>query len=781
MGKPLTEEQITTIQKWIDDGLAGSQPATPVAAAAPPATQARPITDKDRDFWAFRKPVKQPARQPRNAKLVRNPIDAFLLAKLESKGLSFSPEAPKATLLRRAYFDLIGLPPTPDERAAFLADNRPDAYERLVDRLLASPQYGERWGRHWLDVAGYTDEKGFASDLHIIELNPGIWRYRDYVVQSFNNDKGYDRFLVEQLAGDELVDWRKAPKFTPEIKEALTATGYLRLMQDLTDATEVRSAPYYYDVLSRVVDNFTSGVLGLTGGCSRCHDHKYDPIRQKDYYSMAAVFANAYNPESWMTPKDRYIADVSKADEEEAKKFNADIDKQLEDLERRLTEIRRPYQQKLFESKLISAVGEALRSEVRTAFETPTDKRTEVQKYIVTKLESALRVTPDEMAALMTEYERKTSLDIEARSKTIKGWRRTPDRIEALWDVGQPPKVHVLQRGAVETPGMEVKPAFLEVVSEPGKVEATPPPDAKGETSGARLALAQWLTRPDHPLTSRVIVNRVWMHHFGRGIVSTPENFGLKGAPPTHPELLDWLAVDFAENGWKFKRLHKMILTSSAYRQSSKRRAEEQAKGPESIDPENQLLWRMNLRRLEAEAVRDSVIAVSGKMDRTLGGKPVVLDWTPDGLVTASEKEKGHLRRSIYLMARRTYSSSMLDVFNFPMMNLNCTQRIQSATPLQSLTMLNSRAVMERAEDFAAHLVEIAGPNAAASKHIESAFLLALGRMPSAEETKLALDHMQKIEAHYVDVKVPPEEARKKALVNFCQTVFNLNEFLFVD
>jgi len=601
------------------------------------------------------------------------------------------------------------------------------------------------------------------------------------VVQSFNNDKGYDRFLTEQIAGDELVDWRKAQKFTPEIKEALTATGYLRLMQDLTDASEVQSPPYYYDVLTRVVDNFTSGILGLTGGCSRCHDHKYDPIRQKDYYSMVAVFANAYNPNSWLTPKKRYVADISKADEEEEKKFNAAIDRQLEDLDRRLTEIRRPYQQKLFESKLGASVGEALRADVRAAFETPKEKRTEVQKYVVTKLENVLKVTPQEISEQMTEYERKTSLDIEARMKTIKGWRKTHERIEALWDVGEPPKVHVLQRGVVESPGMEVKPAFLEVVSEPGKVEATRPPNAKGETSGMRLALAQWLTRPDHPLTSRVMVNRVWMHHFGRGIVNTVENFGLKGSPPTHPELLDWLSVDFVENGWKLKRLHKMILMSTAYRQSSKRRAEDPQNGPESIDPENHLLWRMNLRRLEAEAVRDSVISVGGKMDGTLGGKPVVLDWTPDGLVTASEKEKGNLRRSIYLMARRTYSSSMLDVFNFPMMNLNCTQRSQSATPLQSLTMLNSRVVRQQADALAAHIVEITGPAAAPAKQIDTAFLVALGRNATPEETKLALDHLQKVEADYLDVKMSPEEARKKALVNFCQTLFNLNEFLFVD
>jgi len=776
-GKALSDEQIRTIQSWIDNGLGGGR-SDGVAGVA--ANRVRAITEKDRDFWAFRKPVRVTPPKPKNSRLVRNPIDAFLLAKLESKGLTFSPEASKETLLRRAYLDLLGLPPSPQERAAFLADHRPDAYERLIDSLLASPHYGERWGRHWLDVAGYTDEQGFASDLHIIMFNEGIWHYRDYVIQSFNNDKPYDRFLIEQLAGDELADWRNAPKFTPEIREALIATGYLRLMQDLTDASEVQSPPYYYDVLSRVVDNFTSGVLGLTGGCARCHDHKYDPIRQKDYYSLVAVFARAYNPDSWMPPKERYLPDVSKTEMEETKRFNSVIDRQLDDLNRRLHEIQRPYQQKLFESKLASAVGEALRSEVRTAFETPVAKRTDVQKYIVTKLEKVLRVAPEEVADLMTEYERKTSSEIEARIKTLQGWRRSHERIEALWDVGQAPTVHVLQRGVLESPGIEVKPAFIEVLSEPGKADATRPPDAKGETSGMRLALARWLTRPDHPLTSRVMVNRVWMHHFGRGIVNTPENFGRRGAPPSHPELLDWLAVDFVENGWKLKRLHKMIMTSTAYRQSSHRPAGEQNKA-ETTDPDNELLWRMNMRRLEAEAIRDSVIAVSGKLDRTLGGKPVSLDWTPDGLVTAATENKGHLRRSIYLMARRTYSSSMLDVFNFPTMNLNCTQRVHSATPLQSLTMLNSRMVMDRAADFAARVVELTGPSAGVPKRIETAFILALGRVPTADEVQLAAEHMEKVKARYIDVKTPVEEAEKRALANFCQSLFNLNEFLFID
>jgi hypothetical protein len=339
-GEPLSSRQIELLRKWIDSGALAEQPTVvePRAALAPAASKTSEVSEKDREFWSFRPPVRGAVPKVRNSKSVRTPIDAFILARLESKSLPFSPEAPKLVLMRRAYMDLTGLPPSPEEVQAYTADTRPDAYERLIDRLLASPQYGERWGRYWLDTAGYNDEQGFANDLKNLFLNDGIWRYRDYVIRSFNQDKPYNQFLTEQLAGDEMVDWREAPRYTPTIQEKLIATGYLRLMQDLTDSPEVNLPPYYTDVLTRIVDNFSSGVLGLTGQCARCHSHKYDPIPQRDYYRMLAVFTTRYNPDQWKQPKERFLPDVSKAEQEEIARYNAEIDRPLDEMRKQLAQ-----------------------------------------------------------------------------------------------------------------------------------------------------------------------------------------------------------------------------------------------------------------------------------------------------------------------------------------------------------------------------------------------------------------------------------------------------------
>jgi Protein of unknown function (DUF1553)/Protein of unknown function (DUF1549)/Planctomycete cytochrome C len=782
--KPLDEAQIEALRKWIDSIGGNEQPAAKEPKAPASESNIPEVSDKDRQFWAFRKPERSAVPKTKNTQRVRTPIDAFLLSKLEARALTFSPEAPKLTLLRRATFDLLGLPPPLEEAQAFLADTRPDAYERLVDRLLASPHYGERWGRHWLDAAGYTDEQGFANDLKTVVFNEGIWRYRDYVVRSFNQDKPYDQFLTEQLAGDELVDWRTAPKYTPEILDSLIATGYLRTAMDLTDAPEVNHQPYYFDVLTRLVDNFSSGILGLTGGCARCHSHKYDPIPQQDYYRLMAIFATGYNPDEWMQPKDRFLPDVSKAEQEEIARFNAEIDRPLNELKKQLEDLRHPHEQRLFESKLAAAVPEPLRADVKTAFETPEKKRTDIQKYFFKKLESLLKVSPEEVDKALSESERATSAKFQGKIATLTGWRRSFDKVQALWDVGKPPKTHLFRRGNWETPGMEVKPGFFSVLSEPGKSQAARPADTKGDSSGCRLALARWLTRRDHPLTARVMVNRVWMHHFGKGIVATPENFGRAGSPPTHPELLDWLAVDFMENGWKLKRLHKLIMTSTAYRQSSRQPPEGQESMAEKVDSSNDLLWRMNLRRIEAEVVRDSVLAVSGKLDQTPGGPPIHLEGAADGLVTVSEKDvspNGLWRRSLYLMARRNYSLSLLDVFDFPVMALNCTRRMNSATPLQSLTLLNSEFTMQRAEDFAVRVNGLAGPSVPIEKKVEMAFLLALARKPTAEETRWSASHFEKQRQRYLGLKSSAEQSSQKALASLCQMLLGTNEFLYVE
>ncbi len=734
-GIGLSAAQIETVRRWIDSGARSEVPVAAPSGIRPDRASSsgdRAISQEDRNFWSFRPPVR--AALPKlKSRRGRTPIDAFILRKLTSQGLAFSPPAPKRVLLRRAYFDLIGLPPTPQEIEAFLKDRRPDAYERVIDQLLESPHYGERWGRHWLDAVGYTDEYGSAIDADRYKVSPNIWRYRDYVVRSFNQDKPFDRFLVEQLAGDEITDWRRTSRFTPEHLDGLVATGYLRTRQDDTDQDVLNTPREHFLVLSQLVDNLGSGILGLTVGCARCHDHKYDPIPQRDYYRLMAIFATSFNPKAWINPKKRNLPDVSKAEQEAIQRHNAEIDRPLEALTRRLEEIRGPYRKRLYESRLEATVPEALREDVRLAFGTPPAQRNAVQRYFVTKLEKDLAVLPEEIDALLSEKEKGVNDKLTRRRATLQGWRRAHGAIEAVWDMGGPPDVRLLYRGELATPGPVVRPGFPEALSPPGESEFRRPAETRGESSGRRLALARWLTRRDHPLTARVMVNRVWMHHFGRGIVETAGNFGRQGSPPTHPQLLDWLAVDFMENGWKLKRLHKRIMTSTVYRQSSRRSPEGVASAGEAKDPANRLLWRMNLRRLEAEIVRDSILRVSGALDPSLGGEAVMIDLAADGLVTVEQKQdvRQH-RRSLYLLARRNYFLSFLEVFDFPIIQSNCTRRDYSATPLQSLALLNSEFVMQQAERFAERVERLAGPGAAPEEKIRRAFVLAFARQARA-------------------------------------------------
>ena len=477
------------------------------------------------------------------------------------------------------------------------------------------------------------------------------WLYRDYVVRAFNQDKPYDRFLTEQLAGDEVVDWRAAPRYTPEILDCLIATGYLRTTPDYTHADMSGGRlRYCYDTAARVVENVSTGVLGLTMGCARCHTHKFEPIPHQDYYRLMAVFTTAYNFDDWLRPAQRCLPAIPQAEQDKIARFNGERDAQVAHRKKELDELRH----------------------------LPAERLTAAQKARCAALES-------EMAGL-------------------KNSRRTFTRIQALWDMGKPPTVHQLLRGSADTPGPAVEPGFVTVLCTTGRSGMVRPPDVKGGSSGRRLAFAHWLTSRDHPLTARVLVNRVWRHHFGKGIVATPENFGHSGSPPTHRELLDWLATDFMEHGWSIKRLHRMLLTSTAYRQSAHWPAD--APGV-AADPDNELLWRMNLRRLEAEVLRDAVLAVSGKVDLTMGGPPVPVDTHPDGLVTVSEKgpsPTSKWRRSLYIYSPRRSRGlvlSFFEVFDFPDIAINCTGRVNSTTPLQSLALTNSAFMLEQADNFA--------------------------------------------------------------------------------
>lgn len=778
-GEPLNEQEIQILRNWIDSSKFGLARATTQRETFT-AAEAPEITEKDRQFWAFRKPVAARLPQVKNRKRVRTPIDAFVLAKLESNGLTFSRDAPKLTLMRRAYFDLIGLPPTLEEINAFLSDARPGAYERLIDRLLDSPHYGERWARHWLDVAGYTDVTGFDNDLPTLSVFEGIWRYRDYVVKSFNDDKPYDRFLTEQFAGDELVDWRSAKKYTPEILESLIATGYLRSVFDRTDPDIVNLLKERYDVLLDLVEKVSTGLLGLTVGCARCHSHKFDPIAQRDYYRFLAIFTPAYNPSNWKQPKNRYLASVSEPDREAIESHNAEIDRPQNKLKEELANLRRPYQERLLEEKLLD-LPEVIRAETKAALQTSEEERDEVQRFLVEKFKDTLQVKLEEVDKALSEEDKAAAEEIHRQIETLESYRRSFEKIQALYDVGPRPTIRLLQRGDVELPGPKVKAGFLTVLSAHNKSDVERPPDTRGETSGYRLALAHWLTSPDHPLTARVIVNRVWQHYFGKGIVETPDNFGKMGTPPTHPELLDWLAVDFIKQDWTFKRLHKLIMTSTVYRQSS--RQTDQASAPKAIDPENRLLWRMNLARLEAEAIRDAVLAASGKLDRTLSGPPILLEHRPDGLQTISREDptpNGKWRRSLYILARRNYPLNFLETFDSPVMQVNCNRRSNSVTPLQSLTLMNDDFMVEHAGRLADRVSELA-EGKGADKKIDLSYLLTLSRKPSVTEARIAKIHLQKQEKFYLFANASPEKASRAALVSLAQMLFATNEFLYVD
>jgi hypothetical protein len=738
------------------------------------------------EHWAFRPPARPAVPHVRNPGRLRTPIDAFVLARLEDKGLSFAPDADRITLLRRAYLDLWGLPPAPEDVDAFLADDQPGAWERLLDRLLASPHFGERWGRHWLDVAGYNDTVGFDIDANLLIIAEGKWRYRDWVIAAFNRDLPYDQFVRDQLAGDERVDWRRAREFTPPIRDALIATGFLRNAQDESHEPESNIPLIYYGVLHNTVDLVGNSLLGLTLQCARCHDHKFDPISQKEYYQLMAFLTPAYNPKSWKPVypwkpdiKDRGLPDVSPAELAQIERHNQDIDRQTAELKKQLADLRRPYEERLRLAKL-QTLPEPIRADTQAALDTPPAKRNEIQKYLAGKLEKILQVSPEEIAAALTPPDRAASARLNERLAALERCRKSFGKIQALYDVGPPPPTFLLRRGNHETPGKEVQPGFPKGLTDPGRSVPVPAKAPDG-TSGRRTALAQWLTQPGSrasALLARVMVNRLWQHLFGQGLVPTPENFGKSGAPPTHPELLEWLGDEFARSGWRIKPMLRLMMTSTVYRQASRR-----GSGPEQVDPANRLLWKMRLRRLEAEVIRDSVLAVSGRLNPSMGGPPIRLKTLGDGMVVIDDKAhpepEVRSRRSVYLLARRAYNLSLLAVFDQPLVAVNCPRRDAAAVPLQALTMRNDVFVAEQAKHFAARVARSAGDSR--EQVVRTAFRLALARPPTPAEMTIGTQLLERQAALFRQAKVPSDEAGRRAIEQLCHTLLNTSEFLYAE
>lgn len=733
-GEPLSTEEVQLVRAWIEQGRFPS-----LDAALDEARKAK-ITDKERNHWAFRTPVRHDAPEVKSAGRVRTPIDAFVLAKLEERGWELNPDADRAQLIRRAYLDLTGLPPSPEKVRSFVTDPDPAAYEILIETLLASPHYGERWGRHWLDVAGYSDSVGNAAD----ELRPLSWEYRDWVIRAFNADKPYDQFLREQLAGDQIVNYDPDAKPRPDQIDSLIATGFLRLPPDITDTQTIYQVDKWFDAQQTTVETSMKAILGLTFGCARCHDHRFDPILQEDYYKLTAVYQAAFDPENWVPAAldfghwpTRYILDAGPEHKQ------AYIQAALEEYPAIRRERNRVNAEYAKLRRMLREEGSAQASESIRLEDGDLDD------YSDGRIDELY----PELAARAAEVRRREQAYEELM----------PRRIWGLWDVSKEPSAaYILIRGNYLAPGPAVDPGIPTVLDDPDNPFKFPEPKPEWHHTGRRLTLANWLTKPDHPLTSRVIVNRVWQYHFGEGIVRTPDDFGSQGAPPTHPELLDWLAVDFVENGWSFKHLHRQIMLSSAYRQSSAERP-----GQMADDPSNKLLWRKQPLRLDAEALRDSLLAVSGRLDRKMFGEYEPLTQGPDGQwIVNTEKGGSDNRRSLYLTNRRSGTHGFLLTFDAPPMdNSNMPQRFRSALPTQSLALMNNRFVLESASALAARVEKEADDLETRARRL---FELLYGREPGIDELRL------------VHNAIETAQDEKTAWRTLSQALLASNEFLYV-
>ncbi|MBC8356224.1 MAG: PSD1 domain-containing protein [Planctomycetes bacterium] len=777
-GTKLTAEEKAAIRKWINDGAVGDKGDSndPVEGA----TSAE-ITDEARQFWSFKTPRQSPVPRVNSTQRVANPIDAFVLQQLEASDLSLSPEADRRTLIRRVYFDLLGLPPSPEAVDAFVANSRPDAFECLIDDLLASPAYGERWARHWLDVAGYADSAGILSEDRFLPL---AYRYRDYVIRAFNKDKPYDRFLLEQIAGDELVDYwhhyENDDALSEEIIEAITATGYLRCAPDSSrpDFTTIKNADsqYFYPTINDTMQIVSTSVMGVTLQCARCHDHMFDPIPQEDFYRVQAIFMGAFRPTSWVPQMERRLTTLSKSQFEFATGRNKEVDENVKKLEASVTALREQFKKKRFDKQL-AKLPEDIREAVHVALTTPADQRDEAQKQLAEKHAPLLQPDDKKLDELLpAEYQqyKESRAELTDEIAVEQGRRATYDEIRALYDLPGEVATPFLRRGDALTPGHTVAPGTLSVLEQAVPFQWQRPP-AETKTSGRRLAFARWLTDSKHPLTARVMVNRIWRHHFGEGIVSTPGDFGRAGSTASHPELLDWLAVEFVESGWSIKQLHRMMMNSSTYRQSSTAASNDAS---QAIDPENRLLWRQRLRRLEAESIRDSVLDVAGTLRPQMYGTTIGLHVWPDGEVTVHDALDKY-RRSIYLQYLRLRPVTMLNAFDQPIIEINCTVRSRSTVSTQALTLLNSKLMTNAAEAFARRVLAESSEDAATR-----AVRFAFGRVPGSDELQSLNDFLasqQQLHAESLDDSASPDEARQRAVADMCHMLLSANEFIYVD
>ena len=781
-GKKLSAEEFAKLEAWVTAGAK-------INDAEPPTLPPGPyITEEDRKFWAFQ-PVKQHSPAPQPAGGNASPIDAFLRQKLHQNGLDFAPEADPATLLRRVTLDLTGLQPTPEETAAFVAlppEKRPAGYETAVNRLLGSAAYGERWARHWLDVVGYSDTNGYAD---ADSVRPHAWRYRDYVIRAMNADKPWNRFIQEQLAGDELVGVSHGKLgeavHDPAKFDALAATAFLRMAPDGTgDAVPDANLARNQNIADTVRVVSTS-LLGLTVACAQCHDHRYDPITQIDYYRMRAIFDPALDWRKWRTPAQRLVSLHTQADRDKA----AEIEKAALLIEAEARKMERAFLDEIFEKKILE-LPEADREAYRDARATEKAKRKPEQEALLKKYPSALALFGLDL------YDPKASKQVvekRAEATKLRATKPAEGMLNVVTEVaGELPKSQLHHRGDHEQSREEVTPGELAVLGGP---DLLPPTAGQLGTSGRRLAYAEWLTSGKHPLVGRVLMNRVWLHHFGRGIVNSPGDFGKLGELPTHPELLDYLAKKFVDSGWSLKAMHREMVLSRAYRQSSVHAA--------SIgkDPDNTLFGRFKVRRLDAEAVRDSMLSVAGVLESALYGPPVSVARSTEGRIVAGVEvlnTNGDVtkvdtsaaavnRRSLYLQMRRKIPVTVLDTFDLPIMDPNCEVRPISTVAPQALFLMNDEFIVRTGKALAARLrKELPGD---ARAQVRRAWMLTQSRAPNAgeEDRFLVLLSEQSEQLRYYHAQHPPAkdaplpDPALDALGSLCQALLASNRFLHLE
>ena len=773
VGPRLPAKEKGIIRTWINDGALGTGA---VASGDELTEKTKP---SDRDFWSF-----QPPKRPKFPKVktpVSHPIDRFVVAQLAKHSIALSPRADRSTLIRRLSFDLLGIPPTPESVKAFVNDRRPGAYERLVDQLLADPRYGERWGRHWLDLAGYADSAGILSEDRPLQL---IYRYRDYVIRAINKDKPYDLFLREQLAGDELYGYWKAyenaDQLKPEIIEGLMATGFLRCSADSSrpDFVTIKNAAaqYFYPTLNDTIKIVASATMGLTLQCAKCHTHKYDPIPQVEYYRMQAIFMTAYNVNKWVPQMNRNRSTATRKQEELANKTNVEVDARVKKLKAGLAELRKKLE-KQYLAEQRARIPEVIKADIFNAMYTAPNKRTVIQKYLADKFRTTLLPNSKEFNSILPrvypkKWGKRAATDNAEIARQL-ARKMSFGRIRSLYDLKDKVDTPFLRRGDPLTPGAAVLPGVLTAIDAPEPYSWKKRQNA--HTSGRRLALAKWLTQAKHPLTARVMVNRVWLHHFGEGIVSSPEDFGYSGARPSHPKLLDWLAVEFVERGWSIKHLHRLILTSATYRQQSSQNLQSEIhRRASEADPENTLLWRQRLRRLEAEPLRDAIMAVSGELSTKMFGPPIRMARQSDGeVVTAGGAS---YRRSIYMQVLRGNPLTMMQAFDQPIMETNCLCRTQSTVSTQALTQLNSNSMVASAKAMAERVSLESKQNP-----INFAVQLAFGRSATKGELSVMSEFLKEQSKRYLASKTSKKDAKQRALADLCHMLLCANEFLYID